>query len=213
MAADVLLYKWVKYNTYAHTHDHSRRATHVPVGDDQLQHLELTRDIARSFNSTFGETFPEPKPLLNEFKRVMSLRNPLQKMSKSDNQDMSRISLSDTPDEITKKIRRAVTDSIGNITFDPDERPGVSNLVMIYSAVMGVSCEEVCSQFEGRQSVDLKEKLAEILVDTLGPIRERIEQLERDDAYVEEVLRKGAERAGAIAEENMATINKLLGIS
>ncbi len=185
----------------------------MPVGEDQLQHLELTRDIARSFNSTYGATFPEPKPLLSNHKRVMSLRNPLQKMSKSDNQEMSRITLSDTPDEIRKKFRRAVTDSIGNITFDPAERPGVSNLVTIYSAVTEISTEEVCLQFEGKQSVDLKEELAEILVDKLGPIRERIEQLESDEGYVDDVLTRGAERARAIAEDNISTITRLVGLS
>lgn len=183
------------------------------MGEDQLQHLELTRDIARSFNSTYGNaTFPEPKPLLGNHKRVMSLRNPLQKMSKSDNQELSRITLSDTPDEIRQKIGRAVTDSIGTIKFDPTERPGVSNLVTMYSAMTELTTEDVCSRFEGKQSVDLKDELAEVLIDKLAPIRAKIEQLEFDHAYVDDVLRDGAEKARSIAEENLSTISKLIGI-
>lgn len=133
-------------------------------------------------------------------------------MSKSDNQELSRITLSDTPDEIRKKIQRAVTDSIGNITFDPTERAGVSNLVTMYSAMTELSTDEVCLRFEGKQSVDLKKELAEILVDKLAPVRKRIEQLECDQGYIEDILRKGAEKARSIAEKNISTISKLIGI-
>lgn len=196
MAADILLYK----------------ATHVPVGDDQLQHLELARDLARSFNSNYGHDFPEPQPLLGEVRRVMSLRNPLQKMSKSDNQELSRINLSDSPDEIRNKVRKAVTDSVGRITYNPDESPGISNLVSIYAAVSGLSHEEVCAKFEGKQTVDLKDDLAELLMEKLGPIREQVTHLENDPGYVEEVLRSGAEKAVALAEENLTEVKKSLGI-
>lgn len=134
-------------------------------------------------------------------------------MSKSDNQEMSRISLSDTPDEIRKKIRKAVTDLVGTITYEPEERPGVSNLVTIYSAVSDLSTSDVCQRFKGKQSVDLKDELAEVLIAELTPIREKIEYLERNPDHVESVLKDGAEKARAIAIENMRSIGKLMGLS
>ena len=134
-------------------------------------------------------------------------------MSKSDNQEMSRIGLSDTPDEIRKKIRKSVTDLAGTITYEPEERPGVSNLVTIYSAVSGLRTSEVCQRFEGKQSVDLKDELAEILIAELTPIREKVEYFERNPEHVENVLKDGAERARALAEENMRSIGKLMGLS
>lgn len=147
-----------------------------------------------------------------EVHRVMSLRNPLQKMSKSDNQEVSRINLTDSPDEIRKKIRKAVTDSTSRITYEPIDRPGVSNLVSIYGAFAGMSHDEVCESFEGKQTVDLKEELGELLVEKLGPICERIHRLERDSGYVEGVLKEGADKAKALAEQNLKSIMKLMGI-
>ena len=142
----------------------------------------------------------------------MSLRNPLQKMSKSDNQEMSRINLTDVPDEIRKKIRRAVTDSMGRVTFDPTTRPGVSNLVSIYGAVTGLSHDKICERFEGKQTVDLKDELAEVLIEELCPIQEKIAQLEGNMDYVEGVIKEGTERATAIAEENLNEIKKIFGM-
>ncbi len=142
----------------------------------------------------------------------MSLRNPLQKMSKSDNQELSRINLSDSPDEIKKKIRRTVTDSNSRTTYDPADRPGVSNLVSIYSAMTGQSPIDICSAFEGRQTVDLKDELAEVLIERLSPIREEIDHLENNPSYVDRVLAEGAERAGQIAEDNMKDMKRVLGI-
>lgn len=198
MAADVLLY----------------RASHVPVGDDQLQHLELARDLARSFNSSCAAAiFPEPKPLLSEVTRVMSLRNPLQKMSKSDNQEMSRINLSDTPDEIRKKIRKAVTDSQSQITYDPDTRPGVSNLVSIYSALTSMSHNDVCTKFEGKETVHFKDKLSEVIIDKLEPIRRETLRLERDPGYVDQVLQSGAKQAMQLAESTIQEVKSKLGIA
>ena len=223
------------------------RATHVPVGEDQLQHLELARDLAKSFNSTYKRPepmFPEPQPLLGwsfivkrvpvcsvvgvvdhcltkrlpclslsgKVQRVMSLRNPLKKMSKSDNQPLSTLSLSDSPDEIQKKIRRAVTDSTSHVTFEPEIRPGVSNLVSIYSAISGRSQSEVCAMFEGKQSIEFKDSLVEVLVDTLRPIREEMEHLTNNPDHVVAVLRDGAERAREIAEMNWNTIRELVGL-
>ena len=142
----------------------------------------------------------------------MSLRNPLQKMSKSDNQEMSRINLTDLPDEIRKKVRRAVTDSTGRVTFDPTTRPGVSNLVSIYGAVTGLSHDKICERFEGKQTVHLKDELAEVLIQELCPIQKKIAQLEGNMDYVEGVIKEGAERATAMAEENLNEIKKIVGM-
>ena len=142
----------------------------------------------------------------------MSLRNPLQKMSKSDNQEMSSINLCDPPDVVVKKIQRAVTDSEGRVWYEPEERPGVSNLVAIYAAVSGLSHEEVGEEFRGKQTVDFKRSLGELLVETLAPIRERAEQLEGDPAHVDGILKEGAEKASRIAQENMALVKAKMGI-
>ena len=142
----------------------------------------------------------------------MSLRNPLQKMSKSDNIEASRINLTDSPDELRKKVRKAVTDSTGRITYEPEDRPGVSNLVSIYGTFAELSHDEVCTRFEGKQTVDLKEELGELLVEKLGPIQERILKLENDPVYVDQVLREGTDKAKALAEENLDNIRKLVGL-
>ena len=142
----------------------------------------------------------------------MSLRNPLQKMSKSDNQDMTRINLSDSPDQIRNKIRKAVTDSTSQVTFDPKQRPAVSNLVSIYSALTGKSPAEVCQLFEGKQTVDLKDALVEIVVDELAPIRQEINRLEGSREYVAQVLREGSERAAVMAEVNLEEVKKTVGV-
>ena len=143
----------------------------------------------------------------------MSLRNPLQKMSKSDNQEASRINLTDPPDEIRKKIRKAVTDSTSRITYDPDERPGVSNLVSIYSALADLTHDEVCERYISKQTVDMKNDLGELVVEKLGPISEKIHRLESDVGYVDEVLREGAEKAKTLAEENLKSIMNLMGVA
>ena len=148
-----------------------------------------------------------------EVHRVMSLRNPLQKMSKSDNQDMTRINLSDSPDEIRNKIRKAVTDSTGQVTFDPKERPGVSNLISIYSALIGSTPEEICRKFEGRQTADLKDELAEVLISELAPIRQETNRLEASRDYVLQVLREGQDRAREIAEPNLSEVKDIMGLT
>ena len=148
-----------------------------------------------------------------EVHRVMSLRNPLQKMSKSDNQDMTRINLSDSPDEIRNKIRKAVTDSTGRVTFDPKERPGVSNLVSIYSALIGSTPEEICRKFEARQTVDLKDELAEVLINELAPIRQETNRLQASRDYVLQVLREGKDRAREIAEPNLREVKDIMGLT
>ena len=143
----------------------------------------------------------------------MSLRNPLQKMSKSDNQDMTRINLTDSPDDIRNKIRKAVTDSTGRVTFDPKERPGVSNLVSMYAAVSDSKPEEVCRMFEGKMTVHLKDELAECLVSELAPVRQEINRLQSDRGYVVQVLREGREKALQIADPNLTEIKKTMGIA
>ena len=142
----------------------------------------------------------------------MSLRNPLQKMSKSDNQEASRINLTDSPNDIRRKIRKAVTDSTSRITYEPTERPGVSNLVSIYGALVELGHNEVCERFEGKETVHLKDELAELLVEKLGPIHERILVLESDSGYVDQVLKDGADKAKSIATENLDSIMRLMGI-
>lgn len=195
-SADILLYK----------------ATHVPVGEDQLQHLELARDLARSFNTAYSPILPEPQPLIGEVRRVMSLRNPLQKMSKSDNQELSCINLSDSADEIRNKVMKAVTDHVGRVTYEPQERPGVANLVAIYAATADITHDDVCARFEGRQTVDLKLELADLLIDSLAPIREEMARLECDPEHVDAILKEGADKAREIAEENLNEVKRLVGI-
>lgn len=141
------------------------------------------------------------------------MRNPLQKMSKSDNQEMSTIHLSDPPDLVTKKIQKAVTDFDGNVSYDPENRPGVSNLVAIYAAMSGLSHGEVCEEFEGKQTVDFKKSLGELLVEALAPIRERMGELEGDPGYVDTVLREGAEKARNMAGEKLLQVKEKMGIS
>lgn len=152
-------------------------------------------------------------PSSGEVHRVMSLRNPLQKMSKSDNQDMTRINLSDSPDQIRNKIRKAVTDSTGQVTFDPRERPGVSNLLEIYSALSGSRPEDICSRFEGKQTVDLKDELAEVLINKLAPIRQEINRLQSSRDYILQVLREGRDRALELADPNLREVKEIVGIN
>lgn len=148
-----------------------------------------------------------------EVQRVMSLRNPLHKMSKSDNQEMSCIHLTDPPDKIIKKVQKAVTDCDSAVYFDPEVRPGVSNLISIYAAISGSSHDEIRCEFEGKETVDFKRSLGELLVESLNPIREEVEKLERDPSYVDTVLQKGAEKASQIALENLALVKKSIGIN
>lgn len=133
-------------------------------------------------------------------------------MSKSDNQEMSCINLCDPPDVIMKKVQKAVTDSIGQVSYEPEERPGVANLVAIYAVMSGLSHEQVCRDFEGKQTVDFKKALGELLVERLAHIREQTERLEADPGYVDGVLREGAERAKVIAEENLVRVKRKMGI-
>jgi tryptophanyl-tRNA synthetase len=185
-AADILIYK----------------ATHVPVGEDQKQHLELARDIAGSFNRRFGaDLFPLPEPMiLGEATRVMSLRDGTKKMSKSDPSDQSRINLTDDADAIALKIRRAKSDSILGVSYDPENRPEASNLLTIFAALAERPRSGVETLHAGTSFADFKTRLADLAVEKLAPIAGEMRRLQADPGHLDRILLDGAERAGAIAE-------------
>ena len=200
MAADILLYK----------------ATHVPVGADQKQHLDLTRDIAQAFNSMFGvDFFPEPEPvIMDDAARVMSLRNGTNKMSKSDESDYSRINLTDDGDTIALKIQKARTDPepIPSTEGQFEGRPEAENLVGIYAALSGTSIKEACAEFGGKNFSEFKPRLTEIAVAKLVPIGEEIKRLSQDIGYIDAVLSDGAERARNIAHPVLAEVREIMGL-
>ncbi len=193
MAADILVY----------------RATHVPVGEDQKQHLELARDIAQAFNSAYGgDFFPLVEPLiLGEATRVMSLRDGTSKMSKSDSSDNSRINLTDAPDDIARKIRRAKTDPepLPGSPEGLEGRPEAANLIGIFASFANLTVAETCHKFEGATFSKFKEALTELAVADLAPITTELRRLKKDESYVDGILRAGAahaaERAGPILRE------------
>jgi tryptophanyl-tRNA synthetase len=199
MAADILLYK----------------ATHVPVGEDQRQHLELTRDVAQKFNHDFKvDFFPLVEPLiLGEATRVMSLRDGTKKMSKSDPSDFSRINLTDGPDEIALKIRRAKTDPdpLPESKAGFSGRPEAENLVEIYASLADLEVERVLAEHGGSQFSDFKARLIELAVARLGPIGEEMQRLRRAPEHVDQVLRRGAERARAIAQPILDDVQDIVG--
>ena len=198
MAADILLY----------------RATHVPVGEDQKQHLELSRDIAGAFNRTYGQDyFPLPEPLiLGQATRVMSLRDGRAKMSKSDASENSRINLTDDADTIQRKIRRAKTDSEPGMSFDPENRPEAANLLGIYAALADESIEAVTARFKGQGFAEFKSELAELAAARLEPIAAEMRRLMASADYIDDILKNGGERAAAIAEPNLAGVKKIIGL-
>ena len=199
MAADILAYK----------------ATHVPVGEDQKQHLELCRDIAQKFNHDYGvEFFPLVEPLiLGEATRVMSLRDGTRKMSKSEPSDMSRINLTDSADEIALKIRKARTDPepLPDSAAGLEGRPEAANLVGIYAALGDLSREDVVGRFAGKNFSAFKDALADLAIETLSPIAADMRRLLKDPAEIDRILRSGAERAQAIATPNLREIQDLVG--
>ncbi len=201
MAADILLYK----------------ATHVPVGADQKQHLELSRDIAQKFNNDFNckDFFPLPEPLIpKKVSRVMSLRDGKKKMSKSEESDYSRINLKDNSDEIIKKIKKAKSDSstIPSNLKDLEKKPEALNLINIYSEVSNDSIDKVLGEMSGKEYSYLKNKLAEILVSEILPVGKEINKLLNDESYLIKVLQKGKEKASIIAEENLKNIREKVGL-
>ncbi len=201
MAADILLYK----------------ATHVPVGADQKQHLELSRDIANKFNKDFNceGFFPLPEPLiLKNISRVMSLRDGTKKMSKSEESDYSRINLKDSADEIIKKIKKAKSDSevIPDNLKSLEKKPEALNLLNIYSEVSKINLEKVLKEMSGKEYSFIKNKLADLLVSEICPIGKKINKLMNDKRYLLEILEKGAEKARIRAEENLKNIREKVGL-
>ncbi|RMF12040.1 MAG: tryptophan--tRNA ligase [Alphaproteobacteria bacterium] len=199
MAADILAYK----------------ATRVPVGEDQKQHLELTRDIAQKFNNDYGvDFFPEVEPLiLGEATRVMSLRDGKAKMSKSDPSEYSRITMTDNADAIALKIRKARTDSdpLPESAADLAGRPEAANLVGIYAALTDQTRDAVCAAFAGKGFADFKKALAEVCVEKLAPIGEEMRRLTADPAYVDSILREGAQKAQALAAPILRDVHDIVG--
>eukprot|EP00794_Sanderia_malayensis_P000243 gene243-860_t len=198
MASDILLYK----------------STHVPVGEDQTQHIELARDISRLFNNRFGHIFPGPEAILGKSCRVMNLQEPTKKMSKSEVSNRGRIDLTDTSEMIKRKILKSVTDSISDISYDPETRPGVSNLIDIHSAVSELTTKEIVGKYEDTRifTKHLKADLAEMLIDELESFRKEFEIIVKEEDYLEKVLEDGNLRAREIATNNLAEIKNKLGL-
>jgi tryptophanyl-tRNA synthetase len=197
MAADILLYK----------------AKAVPVGKDQDQHVELARTIARKFNQKFGEVFDEPETIMPKSgAKIMSLTDPKRKMSKSD-EPKSYISLFDEPEAITKKIMSATTDSGKDITYNVTKKPGISNLLTIYSLLTDRSVEDIQKEFHKKSYANFKKSLAKILIDYLEPFKRKQKELETRDVYIKDILDKGASRARTIAETTMAEVRSKMGLS
>jgi tryptophanyl-tRNA synthetase len=201
MAADILLYK----------------ATHVPVGADQKQHLELSRDIAQKFNKDFKceDFFPLPEPLISKnISRVMSLRDGAKKMSKSEESDYSRINLNDDADAINKKIKKAKSDSypIPDNLKSLEKKPEALNLLNIYSELSKIKLEKTLNEMSGKEYSFLKTKLAEILIEEIIPVGKEIKKLLDDKSHLKGILKKGGEKASIIAEENLKNIRDIVGL-
>ncbi len=196
MAADILLYK----------------SQAVPVGKDQEQHVELARTIAKKFNLNFGKIFPEPETILPKVgAKIMSLTDPKKKMSKSDD-PKSCISLFDSPEDIQKKIMSAETDSGKEIIYNVTKKPGISNLLTIYSLLTDKSTQELEKQFKGKGYGDFKKALAKVLIDYLEPFRRKQKELQTRDVYVKDILNKGASRARIIAQSTMQEVREKMGL-
>ena len=196
MAADILLYQ----------------TDGVPVGADQLQHLEIARDIAQRFNSLYGETFRLPEPIVsNKAARIMALNDPTKKMSKSTVDPGHAIYLLDSPDEIRSKIARATTDSERVVRFD-ETRLGINNLLVVYEILSGEDREQIELRFEGTGYSEFKRQLSEMVVAALKPIQSRYRDLVSDPGYVDSVLKKGEERVSPIAEATLALVRRKMGL-
>jgi tryptophanyl-tRNA synthetase len=196
MAADILIYS----------------ADLVPVGDDQRQHVEITRDIAQRFNSVYGEVLTLPEAYVPKTgARIMSLQYPENKMSKSEEDTGGCVSILDKPEDIMRRFKRAVTDSGSEIKYEPNEKPGVSNLIQILSACTGKSFADVEAEFSGKGYGDFKAAVGEAVVETLRPVREEAEKLLADKAYLEAVYRDGAQRAQRRADRLLSKVYKKVG--
>jgi len=195
-AADILLY----------------RPHYVPVGEDQRQHLELTRDLAQRFNSRYKKTFRLPEPyILKATAKIADLQNPTAKMSKSASSPAGIIEMLDDPAVSAKKIRSAVTDSGSDIRFDLEDKPGVSNLLTIYSALTATSIQELEDQYAGKGYGDLKKDLADVVVDFVTPFRDRTLELLDDQAHLTAVLERGRQQAQAVAQATLDDVYQRVG--
>ena len=195
MAADILLYL----------------SDVVPVGNDQKQHLEITRDIAERFNNIYGDVFTIPEGYYGKVgARIMSLQDPSRKMSKSDENPNASIYLLDDPDTIMRKCKRAVTDSEGQILYR-DEQPGVKNLIDIYSACLGKTPEETVREFDGKGYGDFKIAVGEAVVSVLKPLQDEVARLEKDKAYLDGIIKANAEKAGYFANKTLRKVQKKVG--
>ena len=197
MAGDILLYQ----------------ADVVPVGEDQKQHLEITRDIAERFNKLYGDTFKIPEPFIPKAgARIMGLQDPTSKMSKSSKLPNDLILLIDSPEEITKKIKKAVTDSEGIVKFDVQNKPGVSNLMNIYSVIKDISIEEVEKEFEGKNYGEFKMAVADAIIKELEPFRNKYNELMNDRAYLESIYKAGAKKAEEKAKKTLDLVYDRIGL-
>ena len=195
-AADILLYQ----------------TNRVPVGEDQRQHLELSRDLAARFNATYGTTFTVPDPhIVKETATIKDLADPTKKMSKSSQSPRGCLYLLDEPGRVRKKIKSAVTDSDGAVVYDEDDKPGVSNLLAIHAALTGTAIEKTEAEYEGRGYGDFKSELGDIVADALAPIAETTRSYLSDKAELDRILTKGAEKARAVASRTLAKAYKKVG--
>ncbi|WP_186428907.1 tryptophan--tRNA ligase [Clostridium sp. BSD9I1] len=195
MVADILLYQ----------------ADLVPVGVDQKQHLELTRDVAERFNNTYSETFKIPEPYIPEAgAKIMDLQEPTKKMSKSSDNPNSYILIMDPPEVIRKKVSRAVTDSLGVVKYN-DEQPGVKNLMTILSVIKGKTMEEIEKEYEGQGYAQFKKDVAEAIVGELEPIQKKVKDLVANKEYLESIYKKGAEKASYVANKTLRKMQKKIG--
>lgn len=197
MAADILLYQ----------------TNLVPIGQDQKQHLEITRDIAERFNKIYGDVFAVPEVYMPKVgAKIMSLQEPNKKMSKSDDNENNFVSVLDSPEVILRKFKRAVTDSEMEIRYDEENKPGISNLMSIYSSFTGKAFEDIEKDFQGKTYGDFKSAVGESVVDVLRPIQEKYSLLMSDKEYLEQVLKDGAERAERIAWKTLGKVYKKVGL-
>ena len=200
MAADILLYD----------------ATHVPVGEDQKQHLELARDISKKFNTDFEapDFFKIPEPLIQKnFARIMSLKDGTKKMSKSDPSDLSRINLTDTDNEIINKIKKAKTDTnlFPTDIYSLKSRPEIENLIGIYSSLSGKKIENLLNEFKNKNFSFFKEQLSDVIVEKISPISKEIKKLNQDPSYIDQVLQDGSEKAYELSSKKIKDIKKKFG--
>ncbi len=195
MAADILLYQ----------------SDVVPVGIDQMQHLEITRDVAQRFNAIYGDVFTIPEPYIGKVaSKIMSLQDPTKKMSKSDENPNASIYLMDDPDTIMRKFKRAVTDSEACVRYTEDQ-PGIRNLIDIYCACSGKKPDEVEKEFDGKGYGDFKTAVGESVVSVLKPVQERFEDLSKDKAYIDSIIKENAEKANYFAQKTLRKVQKKVG--